>query len=186
MDDNGASSYRRFLKGDWDGMTEIVETYYDGLILFLNRYLGNETDAEDMAEETLLVLVNKKPAFHGKSLFKTWLYNIARNTAIKYMYKNSRTIPVSPEDLTGIRIEDEDVLSQCVRKEDAETLNKAMEHLPEDYRLVLQLKYVEEMPVKEIAAATGRTVHSINSLLKRARSALRNELLKEGFRYEKS
>ena len=42
------------------------------------------------------------------------------------------------------------------------------------------------MPVKEIAEATGRTVHSINSLLKRARSALRNELLKEGFRYEKS
>ena len=82
--------------------------------------------------------------------------------------------------------EDEDVISQCVRKVEAEALNTAMDHLPEEYQLVLQLKYVEEMPVKEIAEATGRTVHSINSLLKRARSALRNELLKEGFRYEKS
>lgn len=43
MDDNGASSYRRLLKGDWDGMTEIVELYYNGLVLFLKRYLGNET-----------------------------------------------------------------------------------------------------------------------------------------------
>ena len=185
MEDNGASSYRRFLKGDWDGLTEIVETYYEGLVLFLTRYLGNEADAEDMAEEALFVLVDKKPSFRGDSLFKTWLYNIARNRAVKYMYKNRRSIPVSPEDLAGLAAEEEDVLVRCERSEEAEKLTKAMEHLPEDYRLVLQLKYVEEMSAKEIAAATGRTVHSINSLLKRARAALRNELAKEGLDDEK-
>ncbi len=186
MEDNGASSYRRFLNGDWDGMTEIVDAYYDGLIVFLKRYLGNETDAEDLAEETLLVLVNKKPAFRGESLFKTWLYNIARNTAVKHMYKNRLTIPVSAEDLAVIAVEEEDALSRCIRSEETEKLNDAMEHLPADYRLVLSLKYVEEMSAKEIAAATGRTVHSINSLLKRARAALRDELAKEGINHEKS
>ena len=186
MEDNGACSYRRFLKGDWDGMTEIVETYYDGLVLFLERYLSNEADAEDVAEDTLLVLVNRKPDFHGKSLFKTWLYNIARNTAIKFMYRNRRTIPVSPEDLAGLSFGEEDALARCVRAEEAEKVNAAMRHMSEDYRLVLQLKYIEGMSAKEIAAATGRTVHSINSLLKRARSVLRDELAKEGLDYEKS
>ena len=186
MDDNGARSYRRFLKGDWNGMIEIVESYYDGLVLFLKRYLGNEADAEDVAEETLLVLVNRKPSFRGNSLFKTWLYTIARNTAIKYMYKNRLTVPFSPDDLATFAFEEEDVLSRIAQDEETEVLRAAMEHLPEDYRLVLQLKYAEEMSVKEIAAATGRTVHSINSLLKRARSALREELAKEGFGDEKS
>ena len=186
MDDNGASSYRRFLKGDWNGMVEIVESYYDELVLFLKRYLGNETDAEDIAEETLLVLVNRKPSFRGDSLFKTWLYTIARNTAIKYMYKNRRTIPVSPGDLVTFASEEEDILSRCVHDEETEALQTAMENLQEEYRLVLQLKYAEKMSVKEISAATGRTVHSINSLLKRARSTLREELVKEGYGDEKS
>ena len=102
------------------------------------------------------------------------------------MYKNRYTIPVSAEDLAGIAIEEEDALSKCIRSEEAEKLNDAMEHLPQDQRLVLQLKYVEEMSAKEIAAASGRTVHSINSLLKRARAALRDELAKEGISHEKS
>ena len=61
-----------------------------------------------------------------------------------------------------------------------------MLHLPEKYRLVLQLKYVEKMSAKEIAHATGQTVFGVNSILKRSRNALRDELKKEGLHYEKS
>ncbi len=61
--DNGASSYHRFLAGDWDGLTEIVEEYYKGLVLYLNTFVNNLQDAEDMAEETLLVLTTQKPVF---------------------------------------------------------------------------------------------------------------------------
>ncbi len=187
MIDNGACSYHRFIEGDWSGMKEIIEEYYDGLVFFLKRYMGNELDAEDMAEETLLVLVNKKPPFRGDSLFKTWLYNIGRNTAIKYLHKNRSSIPVSPEDLAALRLadpsstpDDADVLSKVVKNEELSLINRALDRLPEKYRSVLLLKYIEKMTAKEIGSVLHHTEHSINSLLKRAKIALRAELSKEG------
>ena len=93
--DRGASSYHRFLKGDREGLVRIVEDYYDDLVRYLTRYLGNEDDAEDMAEEALLVLMNKRPAFRGDATFKTWLFSIAKNVTLKYLYKNNRTIPTA-------------------------------------------------------------------------------------------
>ena len=61
--DDGASSYHRFLTGDTDGLTEIVHMYYDGLVLYLNTWLNNIHDAEDMAEETILVKPLSKHGF---------------------------------------------------------------------------------------------------------------------------
>ena len=87
--DKGASSYHLFLMGDQKGFCQIVYDYYDGLVLYLNTWLNNLYDAEDMAQETLVVLVSQKPVFKGKSSFKTWLYSIGRNVTIAYMRKNN-------------------------------------------------------------------------------------------------
>ena len=87
--DNGASSYHRFLEGDREGITELVDVYYDGLVLFLNTWLNNLHDAEDMAEETLVVLTTRKPEFTGQSSFKTWLYAIGRNVTGKFLRKTA-------------------------------------------------------------------------------------------------
>ena len=80
--DNGASSYRRFLDGDDNGITEIVENYKDGLILYLNGYVNNIFIAEELTEDTFFRLVIKKPKYSGKSTFKSWLYAIGRNVAV--------------------------------------------------------------------------------------------------------
>jgi RNA polymerase sigma factor (sigma-70 family) len=100
--DNGASSYHRFLEGDREGITELVDVYYDGLVLFLNTWLNNLHDAEDMAEETFVVLTTRKPEFTGQSSFKTWLYAIGRNVTGKFLRKNRRTVTVPPEDMTKL------------------------------------------------------------------------------------
>lgn len=50
--DNGASSYRRFLSGDDEALTEIVRDYKDGLILYLNGFVNSVTTAEELMEET--------------------------------------------------------------------------------------------------------------------------------------
>lgn len=186
MEDSGASSYHRYLKGDREGLVDIVEEYYDGLVRYLERFVNNETDAEDMAEETLLVLMNKRPTYKGASTFKTWLYAIGKNVTLKYLYKNNRVIPTAAEDLTVLAVEQDGALEDLIREEESGMVRAAMLHLPEKYRLVLQLKYVEKMSAKEIAHATGQTVFGVNSILKRSRNALRDELKKEGLHYEKS
>ena len=89
--DNGASSYRRFRdNGDESGLIEIIRDYKDGLILYLSSIVGDLNTAEDIAEDTFVVLGTKKPKDKGKSSFKTWLYTIGRNAAIDYMRKKAR------------------------------------------------------------------------------------------------
>ena len=92
--DNGASSYRRFLDGDDNGITEIVEIYKDGLILYLNGYVNNIFVAEELTEDTFFRLIIKKPKYSGKSTFKSWLYAIGRNVAIDYIRHNSKILNV--------------------------------------------------------------------------------------------
>ena len=78
---NGESSYRRFLAGDNEGMFEIVCEYQAGLMLYLNSYVQDIHTAEDLAEDTFLELMLKRPKFSGNSSFKTWLFAIGRNIA---------------------------------------------------------------------------------------------------------
>ena len=88
--DNGASSYLRFLDGDDSALTQIVEEYKDGLILYLNGYVKNLHTAEELMEETFFRIIVKKPRFFARYSFKTWLYTIARNIATDYIRKNSK------------------------------------------------------------------------------------------------
>ena len=69
--DNGASSYRRFLNGDDEGLTEIVRDYKDGLMLYLNGFVNNISTAEELMEETFFKIITKKPRFREKNPFKT-------------------------------------------------------------------------------------------------------------------
>ncbi len=94
--DNGASSYRRFRdEGDENGLAEIIKNYKDGLILYLNSFVGNIQVAEELAEDTFVLLGTKKPKDKGKGSFKTWLYTIGRNIAIDYLRKNSKRKEIS-------------------------------------------------------------------------------------------
>ena len=88
--DNGASSYRRFLDGDENGIVRIIKEYKDGLILYLNGFVRNVHNDEELAEETFVKLVVKRPKFAKNSAFKTWLYAIGRNAAIDYLRRNSK------------------------------------------------------------------------------------------------
>ena len=88
--DNGASSYRRFLAGDNDGLAEIVREYSDGLIFYINSFVRNISTAEEIMEDVFVEIALKKPKFSGKSSFKTWLYTIARNISIDSLKKKSR------------------------------------------------------------------------------------------------
>ncbi len=178
--DNGASSYHRYLSGDREGLAEIVDVYYDGLVLFLNTWLNNLHDAEDMAEETILVLTTKKPAFRGKSSFKTWLYSIGRNVTGKFLRKN-RAFSVAPEEMARLADLEEESAQDFFEDEEKQALHRCMVRLRPEYRRALWLKYFESMSAQEISAVMGKTLHSVNHLVERAREALREEMNKEGY-----
>ena len=182
--DNGASSYRRFLDGNDNGITEIVENYKDGLILYLNGYVNNIFIAEELTEDTFFRLVIKKPKYSGKSTFKSWLYAIGRNVAVDYIRHNSKILNVPIDDVENYLIEEQNLEQSYIKEENMLIVNKALNELIPEYRNVLWLTYFEEFSNKETAIILKKTERQIKNLLYRARKALKSKLEKEGFEYD--
>ena len=182
--DNGASSYRRFLNGEDDGMTEIVREYKDGLILYLNGYVGNIYTAEELTEETFFRLIIKKPRFSGKSSFKSWLYAIGRNITVDYIRRNSKTLNAPIEDMEAYISDKTDLERSYIKEERKIALHGAMEKLAPDYRQIIWLVYFENLSNKEAGIVMKKNSRQVNNLLYRAKQALKSELKKEGFTYE--
>jgi len=185
--DNGASSYRRFRdNGDEHGLDEIISDHCDGLMLYLTSIVGNIRTAEELAEDTFVLIGIKKPKFNGKSSFRTWLYAIGRNLAIDYIRKNSRHKSVPLEDAAGLASDEETVEAAYIRKEEGIAVHRAMRKLRSDHQQVLWLVYFEDMSNKDAARVMGKSVRSVEALLFRARKSLKAQLEKEGISYEKT
>lgn len=182
--DSGETSYRRYISGDDEGLVEIIRDYKDGLILYLNGITGNISLAEEIMEDTFFRIAVKKPLFKGKSSFKTWLYSIARNSAIDEMRKNSRFSSFPIDDYKHIA-DEENIENEYIKEEQKIMLHKALNNLDADYRQILYLTYFEDFSVGESAVIMKKSKKQISNLLYRAKQALRNELEKGGFVYEK-
>ncbi len=180
--DNGASSYRRFREdGDESGLVEIIRDYKDGLILYLTSIVGDAHAAEDLAEDTFVLIGTKKPKDKGKSSFKTWLYTIGRNTAIDYLRKKKRLRESPLEQMQDTADELNELEQQYIREEQKITIHRALRELKPEYRQVLWLEYFEQLSMKETALLMKKSVHSTEVLASRARKALKARLEQEGF-----
>lgn len=182
--DNGAESYRRFLQGDDKAFVEIIRDYKDGLILYLNGFVNNILTAEELTEDVFFKLVTKKPRFNEKSSFKTWLYSIGRNTAVDYLRRNSKQKEVSAEEIREIEDERLSLEQSYIKQERLLLIHRTLEKLKPEYKQVLWLVYFEDFSQKETAKIMKKSVHSVETLVYRARLALKAELEKGGFIYE--
>lgn len=182
--DNGAESYRRFLQGDDTAFVEIIRDYKDGLILYLNGFVNNILTAEELTEDVFFKLVTKKPRFNEKSSFKTWLYTIGRNTAVDYLRRNSKQKEVSAEEIRETEDERLSLEQSYIKQERLLLIHRALEKLKPEYKQVLWLVYFEDFSQKETAKIMKKSVHSVETLVYRARLALKAELEKGGFIYE--
>lgn len=181
--DNGASSYRRFLEGDKNALTEIIRDYRDGIVLYVCSFTQNICIAEEIAEEVFIKLYVKKPEFSGKSTFKTWLYSIGRFTAVDYIRKNSKLVSVPIDDFYSLEDKTE-IEKNYIKDEQRIMLHKAMQNLASDYRQVLYLIYFEDFDTSQTAKIMHKTNRQITYLLYRAKKSLKSELERKGFSYE--
>ena len=182
--ENGASSYRRFLEGDENGIVEIVRDYKDGLMLYLNGYVRNIHTAEDLTEDTFIRLVAKRPRYSDRYAFKTWLYAIGRNLAIDYLRRQKRRSEQPLDGMEEILADETSVEKQYLREERKILLFRLMDRLHEEYRQVLYLYYFENLRHEAIGRLLHKNRRQVENLLYRAKQALKRETEKEGFRHE--
>lgn len=182
--DIGASSYRRFLDGDDEGIAAIVREYKDGLILYLNGYVSNIYIAEELAEDTFFRLMTKHPRFAGKSSFKSWLYAIGRNVAVDFLRHNARQRCIPLEKLETYLKDEQNLEQNYIKGERKIIVHRALSTLSHDYQTVLWLVYFEGFSNKEAAQILHKSDRQMRNLLYRAKVSLRTKLEKEGFLYE--
>ncbi len=177
--DRGGEIYLRYLSGDDGAFGELVREYYDGLVYYVNTYVGNVTEAEDVAEDVLFRLAAKRPRYTGKASFKTWLYTIARNASLDWLRSRARRETLPLDDAESVPF-DAEIDGHVLREETRDAVRRAMGRLSADYRQALWLTWYEEMSVSEVADVMKRSVSSAEHILRRAKESLGRELMKEG------
>lgn len=188
MDD--ATLVGRLRKGDSGAYEQLVRIHADRVHGVAARVLGNGTDAQDASQEVFLAAWKGIHGFDGRSALSTWLHRIAVNASLAILRSKSRGREVPVTDIDNGRSDNavsndffaevEDSRPDPVEQADiARLVWRAVEELPEEYRLVLVLRDVEEMPSKEVAAALGLSDATIRQRLHRARQVIAERLRPE-------
>lgn len=176
---DGSRDYEKYCKNqDDDSLERLIRGYKDGLIFYICTFTGDIHTAEDIVEDTFVKLAVKKPRYNGKASFKTWLYRIAGNMAIDHLRKRKETVPLDKcEEMTPDELSLEEAY---IRSEERIAVRRAMDVLAPDHRQILWLVYFEGMQVKEAAAVMRKSPHAAETLIYRARKALKAELEARG------
>ncbi len=150
---------------------KIVQRNKDRLFTYLVQMLGNDHDAEDVAQEAFIKAYRNLHTFNGKARFTTWLFAIAKNTALTHLRKRK---PFQPID------EIEEVLSAPEVKDtgDAESIWSAARKLKPKFYDTLWLFYAEGFSLKETAEILNTNAITVRVNLHRARTALARRLRK--------
>lgn len=175
--------YKRFLAGDESAFTYLVRAYYDQLLFFVSRIVGNFRDAEEIASDAFVHIAVRKKAFRGEASLKTYLFAVGRNKAVDLVRKNAarRSFPIQDAETVA---DEETLEGRILRSERDRKLHQAISELCEDYRCVLYLVYFQNMSAQEASQVMKKTRKQTENLIWRARHALRTILEKDGWEYE--
>jgi RNA polymerase sigma-70 factor (ECF subfamily) len=175
----GAGSDAYLLRAAARGRADAVRWLLDEVAPIVHgfvwaRVAGDQAVAEDLLQETLLAAVASADSFRGDAAVSTWMCGIARHLVARHWEAERRA------EVARSRLREVTALEPTTDTEqqllDREQVAAALGRLPALHRQVLVLKYLDGLPVEQIAEQTGRTRVQVQSLLQRAREGLRREL----------
>ncbi len=182
---------RKAQSGDFDAFAKLVDANKERIYSLARKMTGNDQDAEDILQETLLRAIDKIDQFRGDASFGTWLYTITLNLARAQFAKKKQTDLQPLEDyLPGTFVngghhhegsalfdwKDPHKLMESEQLRDI--IDKSISELPYKYREAFVLRFVEELSVKEVARLIQQSEASTKSRIFRARLAMRDKLSK--------
>lgn len=149
---------------------------------YLYRLTGNRQEAEELTQETFYRLIKSIYRFRRDASLTTWVYKIALNTYREWQRKNGKIAYDYTADIENCSIEEAgDPVYLLENKEKGDLIRCILDSLPENQRIVLILRELEQMSYRQIAAITGRSLAWVKVTLFRARSSFR-EVYQDGRR----
>ncbi len=173
LDDNALVA--RMVQGDKAAYRVIVERYYRGIVGVSRRMGLVGGDAEDVAQDVFVRvwLHREKWQADGGATFKTWLYRVAVNRVIDIKRKPQS---VGDQELDDVPDESMSAVDKLAQHQEFKRLRKAIKKLSDQQQIAINLFYDRELSNQEAASIMGISVNAMESLLKRARKRLREEL----------
>jgi RNA polymerase sigma-70 factor (ECF subfamily) len=175
----------RAQRGDKRAFGLLVDKYQRRLARLLSRFVRDPAEVEDVTQEAFIKAYRALPNFRGDSAFYTWLYRIGINTAKNYLMAAGRRAPTSTsvdsEEAEGLE-EGEQLRdintpeSMLLSREIGDTVNAAMQALPEELRTAIQLREIEGMSYEDIAQMMSCPIGTVRSRIFRAREAIAEQL----------
>ena len=171
-------------KGDKKSVSLLVNKYSSRIYAVAFRLMQNEEDAEDVLQETFIIMLNKLSTFEGKSSLYTWLYRVATNVALGKLRKkknvdDSRSFDkIEFENISSLELADwSDHLEEKFDTDEfRKCLQKAMDELPDHYRTVFILRDLEGHSTRNTAKILEISEANVKVRLMRARLYLRDQL----------
>jgi RNA polymerase sigma-70 factor, ECF subfamily len=174
------------LKGNQGAFDVLMRRYEERVFNLVYRVLGNVEDAQDVVQETFINAYQSLPNFKRESLFYTWLYRIAMNTAISHKRRHKGTVSFDAgrNGEGGLEPLDNSEYNRpghAMEKAELERrIQKALNSLSPEHKIVLVFKEMEGLKYEEIADILQLPIGTVRSRLHRARIELRDLLQREG------
>lgn len=178
---------------DTSEFAAIIEKYESRLMRYLRYFVGgDQSQAEDIFQESMIKVYRNLNAFKQDMRFSSWIYRIVRNEALNHLKKNKLQASVSLDSagddefsLLQVLESEENIVEDTDKRELAVKVREVLEHLRDDYRELLILRFIEDYDYNEISFLLKKPVGTIGVMLKRAKDKFKQLALKYNLlRYE--
>lgn len=167
-------------QGNQDAFAELVKRYEKQIFSLAYRLIGDYDEAADLAQEAFIRIYQMLHRYDPEKRFFSWMYRVAQNTCLNAMQRRpSNVVPVEraeeyfSDTAAGEAAEPErDYLNREIRR----NIDRAISELPDNYRDIIYLRYIEDLSYQQIADKLGLPVSTIETRLFRGRKLLQQKL----------
>ena len=165
----------RILSGEKEAYAPLVDRYKSYAFTIALKILNSRPEAEEAAQDAFIKAFHYLKSFNRQAKFSTWLYRIVFNTAISYKRKNR----IEFQSIDNLSVHAPKDSNQSLEQSDKiEFVRQAMDKLSETDRLAIQLYYIKEFSLEEVAGILNQPINTVKVRIHRARQRMGDELRK--------
>ncbi len=174
---------QQILAGNKQAYIDIINKYNNPLYATILRMTKNHQTAQDLVQEAFIKVYEQLGKYDQKGPFKSWLYKVAINHCLDQLRKKKVILE---------QVENERMINEAtpeivfLKKEKSRELERLVSCLPEDERIILLLRYANDLSYEDICRTLGISLADVRNKLHRAKKKLRNQAQKGGYFHDLS
>lgn len=161
--------------GEAEAYKHIIDRYQGKIYAYIMRLTNHREEATDIAQDVFMKAYKHIHKFDTERKFSSWVYRIAHNESVNWLKKKTRAKIESlevHEEIGKQHPDTIDIHDELVRKEDRAMMRNAIDTLPQKYREVMEMRYLQQYSYEEIGEVLDKPVNTVGTLINRAKKKL--------------